>query len=231
MKDNYEYIVGDRNKYSKKYLKLKSTQKTRIGQWISDSLNEFYGTYGRWPEEDGDDEEVLNLIMVHIKKAGIHISDDEIYEHYCSCRIRKINQLKKKMEGIPLSDLLVIERLPGEFSVCKVMDYSKTDLSVSFTFIGVTDEEYSLVCPTCNVPENTIAREDAWKGFRINGQLDFSLTGILNRITTALKTKKISLFAVSTYNTDYVFVKKERYEEALRLVKGYGFRIMDEQPG
>lgn len=166
--------------------------------------------------------------MDRVRRAGIHISDDEMYEHYCSCRISKINQQKKKMGTIPLSDLLVIERLPGEFAVCKVTDYSKTDLSVPFTFTGVTDEEYSLVCPVISVPENTIAVEKGWKGFRVKGQLDFSLTGILNRITSALKTKKISLFAVSTYNTDYVFVKKERYEETLRLLKGYSFRILDE---
>jgi hypothetical protein len=231
MNDDYEYATGGRSQTGKKYLKLKSRQKTRIGEWISSSLNQFYETYERWPEEDGDDEEVLSLIMDHVRKAGLHISDDEMYEHYCSCRTRKINHLKKKMGLMPPGGILVIERLKGEFSVCKLRDYSKVDLSVPFTFTGSTDEEYSLVCPSDDVPDSTIAREDGWKGFRVKGQLDFSLTGILSRITAALKKKKISLFAVSTYNTDYVFVRKDRYEEALNMLKGFSFRIQDGSEG
>ena len=70
-------------------------------------------------------------------------------------------------------------------------------------FIGKTDEEKSLVCITSEVPENTIQRDDGWKAFCIHGVWDFSLIGILAKIATILADNGISIFAVSTYNTDY----------------------------
>lgn len=112
-----------------------------------------------------------------------------------------------------------IETIISSFSVCKVVDFSKTDFDQKFTFIGHTDEEKSLVCPTEFVPCNTIEREDGWRGFRIKGVLDFSLLGILSKIATILAEHGISIFAVSTYNTDYIFVKENVYETALSLVR------------
>ena len=72
-----------------------------------------------------------------------------------------------------------IHEIDGEFTVCKVKQLSDIDLSVSFTFCAVTDEEISLVCPTKYEPSLTMAREDGWKAFRIQGELDFGLVGIL----------------------------------------------------
>ena len=74
-------------------------------------------------------------------------------------------------------------------------------------FIGSTDAELSLVCETDRVPRRTLAREDGWRALRIVGQLDFSLTGILSRIATILADEKIGIFAVSTYNTDYILFR------------------------
>ena len=101
---------------------------------------------------------------------------------------------------------VVLEPLDSRFSVCKVDDYSGVDLSQPFCFIGATDEENSLVCPEGLVPGNTTERDDGWKGLRIVGQLDFSLIGILARISKILASNEIGIFAVSTYNTDYIFI-------------------------
>ena len=68
-----------------------------------------------------------------------------------------------------------IKALTDLFSVCKVEDATQIDLSKDFCFIAKTDEEISLVCPTKNVPAVTSARDDGWRGFRIQGTLDFSL--------------------------------------------------------
>ena len=62
--------------------------------------------------------------------------------------------------------LKVVEK---PFTVCKVEDYSLTDLTSEFVFIGKTDEEMSLVCESSLTPSNTITREDGWKAFRIEG--------------------------------------------------------------
>ena len=115
-------------------------------------------------------------------------------------------------------DKIKIKAIDGDFSVCKVKDYSKVNLDAEFCFTGKTDEEKSLVCLTKYVPENTIEREDGWKAFRIEGILDFSLIGILSKISALLAENEIGIFAISTYNTDYILVKEENYTKAKKLL-------------
>ena len=114
---------------------------------------------------------------------------------------------------------LIIEPLSDTFSVCKVQDYSLVNLEHPFCFTGSTDEEKSLVCPLSLVPQNVTDREDGWRGFRIKGTLDFSLIGILSGILKILADNEISVFVVSTFNTDYVFVKQEDFNKALKTLK------------
>lgn len=112
-----------------------------------------------------------------------------------------------------------------EFSVCKVEDYSEIELSQPFVFTGATDEEKSLVCPTALVPSNTTEREDGWKAFRIEGVLDFSLIGILSKISTLLAENGIGIFAISTFNTDYVLTKTKDFERAIKALESAGYEI------
>lgn len=120
---------------------------------------------------------------------------------------------------------MVLRTLPFELSVCKVSDTSAIDLNEDFFFVGRTDEEISLVCKTSSVPGATTAREDGWKGFRIEGVLDFSLIGILSKISSVLAENKIGIFAVSTYNTDYILVKEENFGRALKALEDAGYEI------
>ena len=80
---------------------------------------------------------------------------------------------------------------------------------------------------TNEVPENTIQRDDGWQAFRIQGVLDFSLIGILAKIAAILADNEISIFAISTYNTDYVLIKKEKYQKALEVLQASGYKITD----
>ena len=120
-----------------------------------------------------------------------------------------------------------IKRIHQDFTVCQVKDYSLVNLDSEYSFIGKTDDEKSLVCITSEVPENTIQRDDGWKAFCIQGVLDFSLIGILAKIATILADNGISIFAVSTYNTDYVLIKKENYQKALEVLQTTGYKIAD----
>ncbi len=95
-----------------------------------------------------------------------------------------------------------------------------------FYFIGKTDEELSLVCKTEDAPANTVERDDGWKCFRIEGVLDFSMIGILSKLSGILAENNIGIFAVSTYNTDYILVKEENFEKALTVLKAEGYRII-----
>lgn len=118
-----------------------------------------------------------------------------------------------------------IERIGGEFSVCKVAAYHSEDLEGDFCFIGKTDGERSLVCRAERAPADALDREDGWRAFRAAGPLDFSLTGILAGIASALAAAGIPIFAVSTYDTDYVLVKTERYEAALDALRAAGYDV------
>jgi len=120
-----------------------------------------------------------------------------------------------------------IKKFDFDFSVCKVVDYSLVNLDTEFNFIGRTDEEKSLVCRTSDVPPNTIERDDGWKAFRIQGVLDFSLIGILSKISGILAENEIGIFAISTFNTDYVLTKKKNYLRALEILDNAGYKIIE----
>ena len=123
--------------------------------------------------------------------------------------------------------MMEIKKIPHDFSVCKVLDYSLVNLNAEYCFAEKTDEEKSLVCITGDVPPNTIEREDGWKGFRIQGIFDFSLIGILSKIAEILAKNSIAIFVISTYNTDYVLVKKENYQKALDVLECSGYKIVE----
>lgn len=119
-----------------------------------------------------------------------------------------------------------LKKLPYALTVCKVDDISKINLSADIYFVGKTDEELSLVCRTEDVPEETIERDDGWRGFRIEGVLDFSLIGILSRLSAILAENKIGIFAVSTFNTDYILVKDEKFDHAMRVLAEAGYEVV-----
>ena len=128
-------------------------------------------------------------------------------------------QQQEKSAGV------ILEPLEIPFSVCKVTDYNGIDIDQPFVFSGRTDQEKSLVCPTAIVPDNTLARDDDWRAFRICGELDFSLIGILAKISTILAENAIGIFAISTYNTDYILTKEKNFEKALQVLADAGYEI------
>lgn len=119
-----------------------------------------------------------------------------------------------------------IKKLDDDFSVCKIADLSGVDFSDTFCFVGKTDEEISLVCKTQSVPKNALAREDGWRAFRIQGVLDFSMVGVLSEISGICARHGIGIFAVSTYNTDYILTKAENFEKAISALSEAGYEIV-----
>ena len=120
---------------------------------------------------------------------------------------------------------MVLKKLDHDLTVCKLSDLKDMDQNMAFYFLGRTDEEISLVCKTEDTPKETVAREDGWRAFRVQGELDLSLTGILSAIAGLLAEHKISIFAVSTYNTDYVLVKKENFARAMEVLSRAGYVV------
>jgi hypothetical protein len=118
-----------------------------------------------------------------------------------------------------------IKIISFDFTVCKIKDITGVDFNSEFCFLSRTDEEISLVCTTDCVPVDVIERDDGWKAFRIQGVLDFSLIGILSKISTLLADNKIGIFAISTYNTDYILTKAENYIKALKVLSESGYQV------
>ena len=125
-----------------------------------------------------------------------------------------------------LEEYMELKALEYDLTVCKVESIQEIDMTSDFFFIGKTDEEISLVCKTADTPRETIERDDGWKGFRIQGVLDFSLIGILSKISGILADNSIGIFAVSTFNTDYILVKAENFDRALSVLSAEGYTII-----
>lgn len=123
------------------------------------------------------------------------------------------------MELVILKDTLAVCRLaPNE-------NIPPWAMRSSFFCITKTDEELSVVCPASAV-EGDCDVETDWKAFKVKGMLDFGLTGILASIATPLADSNISLFAISTYNTDYVLVKEAKLQQAIDVLSQSGFTIL-----
>jgi hypothetical protein len=111
------------------------------------------------------------------------------------------------------------------FAICRLRDYREIDLTDKFCFVGKTDEELSLLCLEAKIPNSAYEVSTGWRGLRIEGVLDFSLTGILAKLSQVLARAEIGIFAVSTYNTDYVFIKQENLDKAVLALRKEGYDI------
>lgn len=120
---------------------------------------------------------------------------------------------------------MIIKVLDGDFSVCQLGGPEGISFADDFLFLGKTDQELSLVCRSETAADNA-GREDGWKAFRIEGALDFSLVGVLAELAGLLARRGISIFAVSTYATDYILVKREKFSEALAALEQAGHGLV-----
>ena len=125
-----------------------------------------------------------------------------------------------------LDKILTMKLLKEKYGVCKLDKHElipKWAQNSDFFSITKTCDELSIVCSEDDIPNNIKCEKD-WRILKIEGPLDFSLIGILASISTILAQNRISIFAISTYDTDYILVKnkdihnatdaliKERYE-------------------
>ena len=118
-----------------------------------------------------------------------------------------------------------LQKLEHNFTVCKVDNIEQINFSREFIFLSKTDDEISLVCESDYVPPNATASKTGWKGLRIVGVLDFGLVGILAKIANILAEAGISIFAVSTYNTDYIFIKAIHFDKAIQTLTSNGYTL------
>jgi hypothetical protein len=95
-----------------------------------------------------------------------------------------------------------------------------------FSSITRTVEELTVVCEAARIP-STVRGERGWVSLRVAGQLDFSLTGVIASITAPLAAAKVSVFVVSTFDTDYVLLRQESLPSAIACLRAAGHEVAD----
>jgi hypothetical protein len=120
-----------------------------------------------------------------------------------------------------LTDNYAVHRLPAKTAIPAVVFTS------DYYFIAKTIDELSIVIPqTLSIQSDAV--EADWKVLKIIGPLDFSLTGILAKISTILANNQLSIFAISTYDTDYILVKSHQINTAITVLKEHNYQITEE---
>lgn len=121
---------------------------------------------------------------------------------------------------------LSLSLLSGEFAIAKFDKgfqwYGKE--WGDFFSITRTPDEISVVVPQNLIPEEALC-EKGWRCLKVDGPLDFSLTGVLSSLANPLAQAGISIFALSTYETDYILVKQNDLEKALQTLRQEGFEV------
>lgn len=116
--------------------------------------------------------------------------------------------------------------LEGEFAVCRLSDagipaWAEASLMLCYT---KTLDEYSLLCESALVPESVKAERD-WRCIRVVGTLDFAMVGVIAKLSAILAAAHISIFVVSTYDTDYLLVRSAKLEDAVGALEAAGYRF------
>lgn len=128
------------------------------------------------------------------------------------------------MEG---NETIVLKLLEGIFGVCKLGAKDEIPTWVNgdkFISITRTEEEMSIVCEENNIPQNVVYEPD-WRILKIEGILDFSMIGIIAKISSILAEKGISIFVISTFNTDYILIKEKNINNAIEVLEERNYNI------
>lgn len=129
------------------------------------------------------------------------------------------------MPGTPRSSTLTL--LPDRFAVCRLDPYAPYPswISTGFASLTRTPEELSVVCAEECVPAD-VERENGWACLAVRGPLDFGQIGILSSLLDPLAKSDISVFTLSTFTTDYLFVKAEMLDRATTALSRAGHHIL-----
>jgi hypothetical protein len=124
--------------------------------------------------------------------------------------------------------VLTMKLLEERFGVCRlnvdelIPEWAKNN---DFYSITKTADELSIVCSQINIPSDLKCETD-WRILKVVGPLDFSLIGILSSISTILAHNKISIFAISTFDTDYILVKDKDIENAINALLNANYEVI-----
>lgn len=111
--------------------------------------------------------------------------------------------------------------MPNSLAVCQFAKGTQVPSWVfnsSFFSVSKTSDELSVVCDQVLVPPN-VKKLENWKAFKVEGPLDFSLTGIVASLSKSLADNKVPIFVISTYDTDYILVENKYFIQAKEVLR------------
>jgi len=123
---------------------------------------------------------------------------------------------------------LRLSLLIGRMSVCRLDPTAEIpDWAITGDFFSITrtTDELSVVCPEGAVSDD-VRCERGWRLLKLEGTFEFSEVGVLASVTVPLAEAGVGIFAVSTYDTDYVLVKEEQLESAVAALRGRGHEVL-----
>lgn len=117
-----------------------------------------------------------------------------------------------------------LEKIDGQFAVCKIAQTPAVPdwAHGEFVQLSYSENECTVVCEQENVPVDIVCEKD-WICFRIAGELQFDQIGIIADVSRVLAEAKISVFAVSTFDTDYFLVKSDKLKDAINCLISNGY--------
>jgi uncharacterized protein len=122
---------------------------------------------------------------------------------------------------------LQLSVIVGRFAVCRLPSDSMVPawaFTGAISSVTATSDELSIVCDETSVPPN-VQHQAGWACFKLHGPFDFNLTGILTAVLNPLRDAGIGIFAMSTYDTDYVMVPDQRLQEAVTALREAGHQV------
>jgi uncharacterized protein len=129
--------------------------------------------------------------------------------------------------GKPTPHTLHLSEVAGRLAICRLDATAEIPAWAGrwgFHSITRTSDELSVVCPQEHVPAEVVC-ESGWRCLKVEGPLDFGMIGVLASIAGPLAEAGISIFALGTYDTDYILIKEQRYDEAVSVLSAAGHRI------
>lgn len=116
--------------------------------------------------------------------------------------------------------------LSSTFAICRLAPTEAIPAWAAGEFVSIsrTTDELSIVCDAAHVPANVKAERD-WRCFALQGPIPFEMVGVASRITKALAEARISVFFVSTYDTDYVLVRSSAVDAATTALRASRFDL------
>jgi hypothetical protein len=122
---------------------------------------------------------------------------------------------------------LDLDLLPGDYAICRLAPGEPTPEWVPSAGVVSwtrTSAELSIVCAADAVPRGVVC-ESPWRVLAVRGPLDLALTGVLASLTSPLATAAVSIFAISTYDTDYVLVRAADVDRAVKALRHAGHHV------